>query len=384
MPDRDSLFELIETLYSKVVIPAEFVLLCLVALLFIVSMAVYGLQTKNFVLPLLVVLFVLAFPVVHWLIFFRKGDPETTQRAIFFAVILLLLLIEAVYLYFGLPRGMHFLLLGIILFVLLAGYLVFVKKRAAIRGAATGKEPGAVKLVYGKRWISKSYRVNLFWNEVVMASLAIMGVLLWYILPVPYWATRVGFALLWIGGFGILLAPAWCVFILTPAFFDKTREQLKGTILKGERFIGGIVGTALPGRPKIAVESTDNALFVTNNRVMAVTIPGLAFGPQVEETGPFVKTSMYRFLQQKAQALLRKSPNEVLWAHDFTFSIPFSTLRKVQFVSNPLFRAMGMNIVRFRTVDGDIPFSVTFHEDFAKLHVLLRTVIPEKVAQSFI
>jgi len=223
---------------------------------------------------------------------------------------------------------------------------------------------------------SDSYARNLLINELVFAVVLVIGLVLQF-----YFRIEWGSIFIFFGIAVILIAPIYCLFSPSPKFLAKSQAELKGTLSPDEQFIGAVFGASFPGRPKIAVESTDNSFFVTNKHLFMITVAGLIVGGGIEQTPPY-KTAMYDYLKKKGDELLKKSPREVLFSHNFNFSIPFDQVTKITLTSNFVYMLLGGNFVTVKATDATYRFLIHYPDEFDKFQVLLKRVIPEKVVRT--
>jgi len=365
----------LEKFYKYVGIPAAFAF-TLFIVLFLAGMAVLAIViTKQIVLPIVTLVFLFVIVAITWLTYYGKRvEPLKAQHLLGLAYAMIPLSMAAVLAYVAVYGKVAsiFLIYFFMIICLLFGigilWINFKKKRAWFAAPS--------QLTFFEFAIPKSYNKRLIINEAVMVFIALVGVILKFVFNIPTF----GDVLIFIGIAGALLAPIW-VYIMPPTKFLKkrTQEELKGTVLPGEKFLGAIFGTIFY-RPGAAAESTDNSLFITNKHIFVITISGLTF-TDIRQTSPFYKAQAFNYLQKRGTPLLKKTPKKVLFFHPYNFSIPFERIRKVKLVSNFLFKILGFNAARIITDEGPYMFLIYYPDQFEKLGRLLKKAIPDKVVE---
>jgi len=374
--------ELFEKYEKYIAVPAQFVILAIICLLFAAAI-IYAIAKNGFSITLLgALLFVIAMPIFYWLNYYAKKVPPEARQKLTGSLFLILLVILGIpfvisiiiLMIAGIAAAqwiyvivLLFSIVTVLFFIFLFIWLLLGKK------ASFNAEPS--KQVLFPKSISTSYKTNVMRGELIMLAAVVIGFALRY-----FKFSSTGFIFIFIGIGGMFIIPISSYLMPPKAFLlKKTQEELKGKVELGEKMIGAVYGTEFPARPGIALESVDNALFITNKHIFSITLPGQVFGGQISDASPFYKTQIFDYLKKKGDALLKKTPKEILYSHDYNFSIPFDKITEVKLYSNIFLKAAGINTIRVHTDEGVYTFGIYYPDQFEKLKILLKQTIPGKL-----
>lgn len=363
----------IQVATSRVLIPLEVASWTLVCLA-IGAAAAYGatIYPDDRVPLLLTAIMVLLPPPLLAVSYYARGrraiQAQDWYTWLFVAALLIAGVVNVYFALNGFPDA-WFAVGGSVLFAAFTLYARFVKR------ASWTHQTAPVQTAYFRRSISKDPKVNLRRIWMLTIPVLVVGVALGFL---QGW-NAAAILLTFLGGFGTVFAPIWAYFTVPPGFLDRTKAELQGHAIPGERFLGAVYGSSFPTRPGMKIEDVDNSLFVTNHRLLLITIPGLRMGPRVRDTSQFYKSSAYHFLKEKGDAYLVMEPQKVVESHEFNIGFPYDAIEKLQLTAGLGLKLAGVNVVSVQTEDGTYRLLVHHPDEFEKLRGLLQQAAPDKI-----